>query len=295
MQVVVRDDLLHFLHHLQVAEHVADTHETAIPLQHLGHLKRLIHRTRRHRLLDEQRHIRQAGRQELLEVAARLRATTERRRRAHPHGMRVRLSTHRRHVVLERRVHHRVLVRTQHKRLTLGLEHAARSLGVRVDQRHDFESRAELVLKTERVIPRTFVGAKVDVAGTDNHHTKVSTGRRGLLLVHRSFDTRIERQRRLRRGPHHTRRSAQRARACAAHRRRGQHRADGSGDQHIGSGPRPAQRTTYIHLRCTWHKVRALRTQASDAPRHAARTPAVSDDRDAPPARRSRVCRHARL
>ena len=178
-QAVVRDDLLQLLRDSEVSKHVAHTHRAQLAVDVSIHVHDVVHGARRDGLLQEHTHAWKCVRQHLFDIASLVHTATERGRRADPDHMRPRVGRHRREVGVHIRVHGRVSVRAHRRRCALLPKHLFCILPHGVDQRHDVETRAELALKTDRVIPRTFWRAKVDLARTydDQPHVCARTRR----------------------------------------------------------------------------------------------------------------------
>lgn len=118
------------------------------------------------------------------EVLGLANATTEGRRRADHDGLGLELLGH---IIVERlngRVDLGVPVGRLDERGAFALEHGLGAVVRRVDQRDDLETRSELVLESERVVPWTLVGAKHDVAGADHGDVKVIAGGRRRVAGH---------------------------------------------------------------------------------------------------------------
>lgn len=161
----------------KVTEEVTDRDDGLRVDECLGDRERLRDRIGTERLLDE--HGRRVLREELehlhLKVAPLLGRAAERGRRTDDERVRALVVLHRRDKVFERVADARVAVRGFDERGALDLEALLRDLLVRVDDRDNFQARAELskgflsatgallnrnaqaylVLETERVVPRT--------------------------------------------------------------------------------------------------------------------------------------------
>jgi len=185
-QVVGSDDLLHLLDASQVTKHVSNRDDVARVDQSLGEFHSLGDGTTGDGLLNKVGRVGEELQQPELEVSRGFDSASVSRRRSDNNGVGFLLRGHGLSELLDRLVDDSVSVSRLYETGPLAGQDGLGTRDGRVDQGNDLESGTELVLESERVVPRTFVTSEHDVPGSDHGNVEIGSRSRRRLEVHRT-------------------------------------------------------------------------------------------------------------